>query len=310
MSRATGTAKSGAGAERQEAAPPVPSDTEARGSAADGTAGEDGAADKAGTAGKDGAGSRAGGTRTAVKGETMTETRGPQPYHPPKAYEPPAERSDSDSASEPAAEAAKASGGSAKGARNGKGAKDGKPSRSAQAGPAAKSGPAGQAAKAGKDAKAAKVPGPARSPEGAAGQDPASAQRPAARTAPTGPRTRKARLRVAKADPWSVMKVSFLLSVALGVCTIVAAAVLWSVMDAMGVFQAVGGTVSDATASGEGGGFDLESFLSLPHVLLFTTVIAVVDVVLATALATLAAFVYNLAAGFVGGVELTLAEDE
>ncbi|RSS84499.1 DUF3566 domain-containing protein [Streptomyces sp. WAC06614] len=131
--------------------------------------------------------------------------------------------------------------------------------------------------------------------------------RPAARTAP---RTRKARLRVAKADPWSVMKVSFLLSIALGICTIVAAAVLWMVMDAMGVFDTVGGTISEATGSNESNGFDLQSFLSLPRVLIFTSVIAVIDVVLATALATLGAFIYNLSAGFVGGVELTLAEDE
>ncbi|MBF6050872.1 hypothetical protein GO002_03000 [Streptomyces eurocidicus] len=131
----------------------------------------------------------------------------------------------------------------------------------------------------------------------------------AAQAAASAPRTRKARLRVAKVDPWSVMKVSFLLAIAVGVCTIVAAAVLWTVMDAMGVFSAVGGTVSDAAGS-EGGGFDLESFLSLPNVLLFTSLIAVIDVVLATALATLGAFVYNLSAGFVGGVELTLAEDE
>ncbi|MCX2922210.1 DUF3566 domain-containing protein [Streptomyces sp. NEAU-W12] len=126
----------------------------------------------------------------------------------------------------------------------------------------------------------------------------------------TTPRVRKARLRVAKADPWSVMKVSFLLSIALGICTIVASAVLWMVMDAMGVFSTVGGTISEATGSNESNGFDLQSFLSLPNVLLFTTVIAVIDVVLATALATLGAFIYNLSAGFVGGVELTLAEDE
>ncbi|WP_239096706.1 DUF3566 domain-containing protein, partial [Streptomyces sp. SID11385] len=124
------------------------------------------------------------------------------------------------------------------------------------------------------------------------------------------PRTRKARLRVAKADPWSVMKVSFLLSIALGICTIVASAVLWMVMDAMGVFSTVGDTVAEATSSSDGGGFDLESFLSLPRVLMFTSVIAIIDVVLMTALATLGAFIYNLSAGFVGGVELTLAEDE
>ncbi|MFD9725490.1 DUF3566 domain-containing protein [Streptomyces sp. NPDC059072] len=137
-----------------------------------------------------------------------------------------------------------------------------------------------------------------------------SAQRKPRTGVRTAPRTRKARLRVAKADPWSVMKVSFLLSIALGVCTIVAAVVLWMVMDAMGVFSTVGGTISEATGSNESNGFDLQSFLSLPRVLIFTSVIAVIDVVLATALATLGAFIYNLSAGFVGGVELTLAEDE
>ncbi|MFE6664107.1 DUF3566 domain-containing protein [Streptomyces sp. NPDC057697] len=126
----------------------------------------------------------------------------------------------------------------------------------------------------------------------------------------TTPRTRKARLRVAKADPWSVMKVSFLLSIALGICTVVASAVLWMVMDAMGVFETVGGTISEATGSNDSNGFDLQSFLSLPRVLIFTSVIAVIDVVLATALATLGSFIYNLSAGFVGGIELTLAEDE
>ncbi|MEU1375139.1 DUF3566 domain-containing protein [Streptomyces triculaminicus] len=242
----------------------------------------DKAGDKAGDkkADADGAGSVDGGAGPTGRGKTVTETRGPQPYHPPKAYEPPAERSASGSASGPAAQPAKA-------AADGKGAKGAKAARNA-----------------GKT-----VPAARQAPDRAE----APAARPAARTAPadvTAPRTRKARLRVAKADPWSVMKVSFLLSLALGVCTIVAATVLWLVMDTMGVFSAVGGTVSDATASGEGGGFDLESFLSLPHVLLFTSIIAVIDVVLATALATLGAFVYNLSAGFVGGVELTLAEDE
>ncbi|MEU4267873.1 DUF3566 domain-containing protein [Streptomyces sp. NPDC026092] len=144
---------------------------------------------------------------------------------------------------------------------------------------------------------------------GVGGQNTGAVRRP--RTgARTTPRTRKARLRVAKADPWSVMKVSFLLSIALGVCTVVAASVLWMVMDAMGVFSTVGGTISEATGSNESNGFDLQSFLSLPRVLMFTSVIAVIDVVLMTALATLGAFIYNLSAGFVGGVELTLAEDE
>lgn len=151
---------------------------------------------------------------------------------------------------------------------------------------------------------------PYHPPQAYAAEAPDDAVRRPRTGARTMPRTRKARLRVAKADPWSVMKVSFLLSIALGVCTIVASAVLWMVMDAMGVFSTVGGTISEATGSNESNGFDLQAFLSLPNVLIFTSVIAVIDVVLATALATLGAFIYNLSAGFVGGVELTLAEDE
>ncbi|MBL1107963.1 DUF3566 domain-containing protein [Streptomyces sp. 5-8] len=152
--------------------------------------------------------------------------------------------------------------------------------------------------------------GPYHPPQAYPAQAPTGAVRKPRTGVRTAPRTRKARLRVAKADPWSVMKVSFLLSIALGICTVVASAVLWMVMDAMGVFSTVGGTISEATGSNEANGFDLQAFLSLPHVLMFATIIAVIDVVLATALATLGAFIYNLSAGFVGGIELTLAEDE
>ncbi|WP_407699307.1 DUF3566 domain-containing protein [Streptomyces alkaliphilus] len=151
-------------------------------------------------------------------------------------------------------------------------------------------------------------------PHGDVGYGPADQLQQAVRRPRTGartvPRTRKARLRVAKADPWSVMKVSFLLSIALGICGVVAVAVLWMVMDSMGVFSTIGATISEATGTENSSGFDLEAFLSLPRVLMFTGLIAAIDVVLATALATLGAFMYNLSAGFVGGVELTLAEDE
>lgn len=153
-------------------------------------------------------------------------------------------------------------------------------------------------------------PAPGQGQAQAQGQAQGQAVRRPRTDASTVPRTRKARLRVAKADPWSVMKVSFLLSIAMGICLVIAVAVLWMVMDAMGVFSTVGDTISAATETDSGSGFDLEAYLSLSRVLLFTAVIAVIDVVLATALATLGAFMYNISAGFVGGIEVTLAEDE
>lgn len=126
-------------------------------------------------------------------------------------------------------------------------------------------------------------------------------------------RVRKARLRVARVDPWSVMKVSFVLSIAMGIVTIVGTAVVWNVLNALGVFSSLNKTVGDLTSSGTTTGtssFSLSSFLSFGHVEGYMMIIALVDVVLATALATLGAYLYNLAAGFVGGFEVTLAEDQ
>ncbi|WP_316522210.1 DUF3566 domain-containing protein [Kitasatospora brasiliensis] len=146
---------------------------------------------------------------------------------------------------------------------------------------------------------------------GAAGAG--AARRPAGPPAAGGVglgRTRKARLRVTKVDPWSVMKVSFLLSLAVGIIIIVAAAVLWMTLDSLGVFDSLSKTLKDVTGSDAAGGVNLMDYVGFGKVMTFTTLIAVVDVVLLTALSTLSAFIYNAAAGFTGGVELTLAEED
>lgn len=124
------------------------------------------------------------------------------------------------------------------------------------------------------------------------------------------PRVRKARLRLLRVDPWSVMKTSFLLAVALGVALFVAVAVLWSMLDALGVFDSIGDLVSTMTASQTSAGVDINQYVELSRVLGFTTLVAVINVVLITALCTLGAFLYNLSASLLGGLELTLAEDD
>ncbi len=106
------------------------------------------------------------------------------------------------------------------------------------------------------------------------------------------------------------MKIAFLLSLALFVVGIVAVFVLWTVLDGMGVFTAIGGTVEDVTGAGSTIDFDIVEFLALRRVLGFTLMVGAVNVVLLTALATLYAFLYNLAAGVVGGFEVTLSELE
>lgn len=123
-----------------------------------------------------------------------------------------------------------------------------------------------------------------------------------------GRKVRKARLRLSHIDPWSVMKTSFLLSIALGVVTVVAVAVIWSVLGAAGVWESIDSAVGDVVG-GTGASFAIEDYLGTSRVLGFTMLVAVVDVVLVTVVATLGAFLYNLAAALLGGLEVTLAED-
>jgi hypothetical protein len=123
-----------------------------------------------------------------------------------------------------------------------------------------------------------------------------------------GRKVRKARLRLSHIDPWSVMKTAFLLSIALGIVTVVAVAVIWSVLGAAGVWESINSAVGDVVG-GTGASFAIEDYLGTSRVLGFTMLVAVVDVVLVTVVATLGAFLYNLAAALLGGVEVTLAED-
>ena len=134
---------------------------------------------------------------------------------------------------------------------------------------------------------------------------------PSRRSAPasSGKRApRRARLRLTRIDPWSVMKTSFLLSVAFGIVTVVSVFIVWTVLGGAGVWDSINATVEDVLGS-EGANFDVTDYISTSRVLGFTMLVAVVDVVLMTAIATLTAFLYNMAAALLGGIDVTLAED-
>ncbi len=123
-------------------------------------------------------------------------------------------------------------------------------------------------------------------------------------------RARRARLVLSRVDPWSVMKLAFLLSIALAIVAVVAVFVLWSVLDAMGVFDSVGSTVESVTRSSDNAqGINILDYVGLGRVLSITMVLSAVNAVLLTALCTLSAFLYNMAASLVGGLHLTFTED-
>jgi flagellar biosynthesis protein FlhB len=123
-------------------------------------------------------------------------------------------------------------------------------------------------------------------------------------------RTRKARLRLSRLDPWSVMKTSFLFSIAAGIMLVVAVYVIWTVLSTSGLFDSVNEIVASVVSTpGDTTPFRIEEYINTQKVMGVSALIACVDVVIFTALATLGSFLYNLAATMLGGLEITLAED-
>ena len=142
-----------------------------------------------------------------------------------------------------------------------------------------------------------------RPAQGASGQGTPGLVKPAPKA-----KVRRATLLISKVDPWSVLKMAFLLSVALGIVTVVAAIVLWTVLDLTGIFDQVDSLLG-TLAGAESGGFELKKVASLGQVASFATIIAVVNVVLLTALSMLSAVLYNISATLVGGIGVTLTDD-
>jgi hypothetical protein len=121
--------------------------------------------------------------------------------------------------------------------------------------------------------------------------------RSALSNAAKGPR--RARLQLKHIDPWSTMKFTLVLSVALFVVWMIAVGLLYGVLGGMGVWD----TVNDLYDQVAGG-----NLITAKFVLTSAAVIGVINIVLFTALATIGSFVYNLCSDLVGGIELTLSE--
>uniref|UniRef100_UPI0035A24376 DUF3566 domain-containing protein n=1 Tax=Actinomadura hibisca TaxID=68565 RepID=UPI0035A24376 len=127
-----------------------------------------------------------------------------------------------------------------------------------------------------------------------------------------GKPARKAQLQLARLEPWSVMKFSFVMSLVCFVVLLVAVIVLWALLSGLGVFTAISDTVNELTKQ-QGqteGGLDAGSWFSFTRVLGYTVLVGALNVLLVTALSTVGSVIYNLAADLVGGVEVTLKEAE
>jgi hypothetical protein len=119
---------------------------------------------------------------------------------------------------------------------------------------------------------------------------------------------RDAQLVLSRIEPWSVMKFSFLASLVGFVILVIAVAVLYFFFSALGVFHSIEQTIHLVTMSGGNPGSNAASWFSLGTVMGYTMLAGAIDVVLITALSTVAAVIYNAVTHISGGIEITLQE--
>ncbi|MBI5160872.1 MAG: DUF3566 domain-containing protein [Micrococcales bacterium] len=113
-----------------------------------------------------------------------------------------------------------------------------------------------------------------------------------------GTSSKQVRLKLVYIDFWSVVKLSFLISVCLGVVLVVAAFLVWVVLNSTGVFDTVDTLLSQVLTQN----FSITDTFGLSQVMLFSFVIAILNVICGTALGAIGALLYNLSVRFTGGL--------
>ncbi|HEY0933276.1 MAG TPA: DUF3566 domain-containing protein, partial [Trebonia sp.] len=121
---------------------------------------------------------------------------------------------------------------------------------------------------------------------------------------------RQAMLTLARVEPWSVMKFSFVASVVSFIILFVAVTVLYMVLSALGVFDSLQNTVTSITSSQGSKGTNISHWFSASLILGYTAMLGALNIVLITAMSTVGSVIYNLIAKTIGGIEVTLRETD
>ena len=117
-------------------------------------------------------------------------------------------------------------------------------------------------------------------------------------------------LAVARIEPWSVMKFSFVISVACFIVLFVAVAVLYGTLAGLGVFDSLQKAIQGMTSGRGSTGVNPATWFSASQVFDFAGLIGAANVILITSLSTVGAVLYNVASGMRRGIEVTLRETD
>jgi hypothetical protein len=113
-------------------------------------------------------------------------------------------------------------------------------------------------------------------------------------------------LKLVKIEVWSAIKAGFFVTVAAGIATVVAFFALWLIVGQIGLFASLNSLLSGVFGDG---GVDIEQELSLPRVMSFATTLAIVNVILGTALAGLYAMIFNVIGKITGGIAVSFTNN-
>jgi nitrogen fixation-related uncharacterized protein len=111
--------------------------------------------------------------------------------------------------------------------------------------------------------------------------------------------TKQVRLKLVYIDFWSVVKLSFLIAVALGIITIVATFLIWLILNQTGIFNDLDTLLRDILGDQN---FSLQDTFSIAQIMLFSIVVAVLNVVVGTVIGAIVAVLYNLSVRVTGGL--------
>jgi len=104
--------------------------------------------------------------------------------------------------------------------------------------------------------------------------------------------TKQVKLKLVQIEFWSAVRMGFFVNLGLGIAVVVGFAALWFVLSSSAV-----NSLLSQVGVGEGG-----SLISLPQMITYGFIIALINVVAGTVLSGILALVYNTIARFTGGL--------
>lgn len=110
---------------------------------------------------------------------------------------------------------------------------------------------------------------------------------------------KQVRLKLVYVDFWSVVKLSFLIWLCLGIVLVVASSLIWIVLNSTGIFTDLDSLLVDILGNEQ---FSITNSFGLGNVLLFSLVVGLVNTVTGTILGAIAALLYNLSVRITGGL--------